>query len=55
MSLWPEAKPDRLDGLGQIPALKGKTWNHPTLAGCYLLARNSEEAMYYKLPVGKGD
>jgi outer membrane protein assembly factor BamB len=45
-----EATPDSGRELGRIPALKGKTWNHPTLAGRYLLARNSEEAVCYELP-----
>ncbi|WP_050027573.1 PQQ-binding-like beta-propeller repeat protein [Verrucomicrobium sp. BvORR034] len=36
--------------LGQLPALSAKTWNHPTLAGKYLLVRNSVEAVCYELP-----
>jgi outer membrane protein assembly factor BamB len=46
-----EAKPDGFKELGRIPALNKKTWNHPTLAGRYLLVRNSEEAVCYELPV----
>jgi outer membrane protein assembly factor BamB len=45
-----EAKPDAFVELGRIPALHGKTWNNPTLAGRYLLVRNSEEAVCYELP-----
>jgi outer membrane protein assembly factor BamB len=37
--------------LGRLPALNAKTWNHPTLAGKYLLVRNSVEAVCYELPV----
>jgi outer membrane protein assembly factor BamB len=45
------AKPEGYDELGQIPALNGKTWNYPTLAGRYLLIRNAQEAACYELPV----
>jgi outer membrane protein assembly factor BamB len=37
--------------LAELPALSGKTWNNPALAGRYLLARNAEEAACYELPV----
>jgi outer membrane protein assembly factor BamB len=46
-----EANPDEFKELGRIPALKSKTWNNPALAGPYLLVRNDEEAVCYKLPV----
>ncbi len=49
-----EAKPDGFKELGRIAALNKKTWNHPTLAGRYLLARNNEEAVCYELPVEAG-
>jgi outer membrane protein assembly factor BamB len=45
------ARPDAYEELGQIPALSGKTWTHPTLAGRYLLVRNALEAACYELPV----
>lgn len=37
--------------VGKLEALSAKTWNHPTLAGRYLLVRNSTEAVCYELPV----
>lgn len=46
-----EARPDGFHELGRIPALRSKTWNHPTLAGRYLLVRNDQEAVCYELPV----
>jgi outer membrane protein assembly factor BamB len=45
------ARPDAYEELGQIPALSGKTWTHPTLAGHYLLVRNALEAACYELPI----
>jgi outer membrane protein assembly factor BamB len=46
-----KASPDACRELGRIPALSSKTWNHPTLAGRYLLVRNDREAVCYELPV----
>ena len=45
------AKTESFVELGQIKALSSKTWNHPTLAGRYLLLRNDREAVCYELPV----
>lgn len=45
------AKPAGYEEFGRIDALSSKTWNHPTLAGRYLLVRNDREAVCYELPV----
>jgi outer membrane protein assembly factor BamB len=44
------AKPEGFQELGKLDALSSKTWNHPTLAGRYLLVRNDREATCYELP-----
>jgi outer membrane protein assembly factor BamB len=45
------AKSEGFQELGKLDALSSKTWNHPTLAGRYLLARNDREAVCYELPM----
>ena len=46
-----EADPNRFKELSRFPALRGKTWNNPALAGSYLLVRNHREAACYELPL----
>jgi hypothetical protein len=43
------ATPKKLEELGQIKALEGKTWNHPVLVGRRLYCRNAEEMACYEL------
>ena len=47
------ASPEGFRELGRLEALSSKTWNHPVLAGRYLLVRNDREAVCYELPVLK--
>lgn len=44
-----KANPDRHEELVQFPVLEGKTWNHPAIAGGYLLVRNLAEMAAFDL------
>ena len=44
------ADPDGLRELARLPALTGKTWNHPVISEGKLLLRNAEEAACFELP-----
>jgi outer membrane protein assembly factor BamB len=46
-----EATPERHHELARIPAISGKTWNHPVIAHGRLFVRNAEEIACFQLPV----
>lgn len=46
-----EASPEQAREIARHPALRGKTWNTPALAGDFLLVRNDREAACFRLPL----
>jgi len=43
------ATPDTFTQLARVPAIDGKTWNHPVLVGDVLLIRNGQEMAAFRL------
>ena len=46
-----QATPDKFTDLAKVPAITGKTWNHPVLARDILLVRNGQEMAAFRLPI----
>jgi outer membrane protein assembly factor BamB len=46
-----KATPDQFTEVARVPAIEGKTWNHPVLVGDVLLIRNGEQMAAFRLPL----
>lgn len=45
------ANPNAFEEIVRFPALEGKTWNYPAIAGRHLLVRNADQAVCFELPL----
>jgi hypothetical protein len=48
------ATPAQFAELARLPAIEGKTWNHPLLVDDLLLVRNGQEMVAFRLPLARG-
>jgi outer membrane protein assembly factor BamB len=49
------ATPRKLDEVGRLPALSSKTWNNPALNKEYLVVRNDQEAICFRISSAKAE
>jgi outer membrane protein assembly factor BamB len=46
-----DASPAQFTEIARVPAIDGRTWNHPVLVGNVLLTRNDQEMAAFRLPL----